>query len=301
MAELATLSVVVVTYNSRPLLERCLAALPAAADGFERDVVVVDNASTDGSAAAAGRTGARVIANARNRGFAVAANQGLAATGGELVLLLNPDVVLPPGSVGRLAARLRARGAAAVGPRTVDLDGRPNVSSYYLPRPDLAQLVLCYSRLLGRSGLARARRRRCGAAALGEAEALVPQIPGACLLTRREVLDRVGLLDERFPIWFEDVDWCARVDQSGGTLLYVGTETVVHAAGASFAGWQSPAKEAMFYRSLLLYFRKHAPLSWPLAWAVVVIDRVVRIVITRRPDHRAVLRWLLARRVPLPG
>lgn len=300
MAERPTLAIVIVTYNSRSHLDRCLAAIPDAARGLNWHVVVVDNASTDGSDALARDAGATVITNSRNFGFATAANKGIRSTSGELVLLLNPDVILPTGSLRRLADRLETNGAAAVGPRTVDGCGTSNVRDYYLELPSLRQLLFCYTRLLGRSGLTRSRRRWCSQAGLGKTEERVPQIPGACLLTRRWVLEEIGLLDERFPIWFEDVDWCARVTERGGVLVYVGTETVVHEAGASFATWRSPAKEAMFYRSLLQYFRKHAPLSWPLAWALVVTDRIVRIALTRRPDHRHVLRWLMTRRVPLP-
>jgi len=294
-----TVSVIVVSFNSGLDLEEALPRIYGAAVDYEVRTTVVDNGSSDNSVAVARRFGAEVVEIGLNRGFAYGVNVGLRRNESDYVLLLNPDVRLGAGSIDALIAAVRAEGASAVGPRTVDGLGVPNTSGYYVRLPSLPQLLLVYTRLLGRRLPERWRCRWYEHCELGEGRHEVEQIPAACLLAPISTFNDVGPFDERFPIWFEDVDWCRRVGRSGGTLVYDGSITVVHIGGTSFNEWTGPAKEARFYRSLLLYFRKHHR-SWPFAWVLVVLDRILRFALTGTMDHVRVLVWLLRREVPLP-
>lgn len=293
------LTVVIVSYNSAPELTRCLAVLSSATRGIDATVVVVDNGSRDNSVDIARAAGAVVIENRRNVGFARAVNAGLRVSQGDLLLLLNPDVELAPGSITALAEALDRTGATAVGPCTVDSEGRVNTTRYYLKAPTFWQVLFFYTRLFGASQSEYRRCRWFNECGLGEEVREVDQIPGACLLTTADAIDRIGPFDERFPIWFEDVDWSERVRRAGGRLLYIGSIVITHSSGASFARWRSPTKEAMFYRSLLLYCRKFH-WWWPFAWLLVIADRIARLVVTRRAEHARVLRWLVTPTVPLP-
>ncbi len=125
------LSIVIVTYNSRADIDRCLSSLVEHPAAIDHEIVVVDNASTDGTAADMRQrwTGARVIDAGANLGFARANNLGIQQTRGELILLLNPDTIAPAGSIDRLIAALDARPDAAIaGPRLVNGDGRAELS-----------------------------------------------------------------------------------------------------------------------------------------------------------------------------
>ncbi|HZW72206.1 MAG TPA: glycosyltransferase, partial [Caldimonas sp.] len=124
------LSIIIVSFNARADLERCLASLHDAPPHMPHEILVVDNASTDGSAGAARRwPDVRVIENRANVGFSAANNAGIRASRGDLLLLLNSDTVAPAGAIDTLVAELAAESDAAVaGPRLVDDQGRPELS-----------------------------------------------------------------------------------------------------------------------------------------------------------------------------
>src|SRR5262249_55675556 len=224
-------SVVVVSFNTREVLLRCLAALHAHVR-LPFETIVVDNASADGSADAvrAGFPDARVVANSANVGFSRANNLGLRAARGEHVLVLNSDCEVRPGAVEALAAVLDARpDVAIVGPRTVGSDGRPQVSF----GPRLTPLGEWRQRRLvrgGREGRADVLRE---VAALAAREQEPDWVSASCLLARRRALDAVGGFDESFFLYEEDVDLCLRVRAAGGRVVYTPTAEVVHHLGRS--------------------------------------------------------------------
>lgn len=302
MSSNATLTVVVVSYNSVRDIPYCLRSIGPAAIGFDTTTVVVDNASSDGSAELACSLGARVIRNPENVGFAVAANMGIRAHPADYVLVLNPDVILAVGSVTQLAAVLDGDGQlGAVGPGMVDGDGAPNTDGYYLRRPTLRQVAVFYTRLLPFLATPAERCRTQVECWLGGEDRDVEQIPGACLLTRKEVLDDVGLLDEDYLLWFEDVDWSWRARKAGYRLRYVGSTSVTHLGGSSFVGWKGISREVVFYRSMLTFFRKHDAGRVPAVVALVLIDRLVRLVVTRRWHHGQFLWRYLRSSAGLPS
>jgi GT2 family glycosyltransferase len=255
----ARVSAVVVSFNTRDELLRCLAALRGGASRLG-EIVVVDNASQDGSpdAVRAAFPDVRVIANADNRGFSAANNQGFRAATGEYLLVVNSDAEVRPGAVDAMAALLDEQpDVGIVGPRTVGSDGQPQVSfgPELTLRSEWAQRRLVRGVREGRPDALRAVRER-------SARAQEPDwVSGSCLLGRRAALDAVGFFDEAFFLYEEDVDLCVRVRRAGWRVLYTPDAEVVHHLGRSMA--QAPERAGLEYqRSHLLYYRKH---NGPLA------------------------------------
>ena len=267
--EKARIAVVLVSYEAR-------AAVLAALDALLRlsiaaEVVVVDNASTDGSpeAVRARHPRARVLANPENLGFARACNQGWRASEAPFVLFLNPDAEPLPGAVEALTGVLDARAdVGLVGPRTRFPDGAVQVST----GPDLSLLAE-----FGQRRLVRAVRRR-EAWALERAEALHARehepdwLSGSCIVVRRSVLEATSGFDEGFFLYEEDADLCRRARAAGWRVVFTPAAEVRHELGRSMA--RAPRRAVLeYHRSHLLYYRRH-----------------------NGPAARAVLRLLLAAR-----
>jgi hypothetical protein len=296
------LTVIIVTYNSAGQLPACAAALDAALVGLAARVVVVDSASTDGSAVLARRLwpAAAVLERPINAGFAAAVNAGLAAAAGRAVLLLNPDAVPAPGALAALLAYLDATPVAGiVAPRLVDAAGRPVLSCYpFLSLGTIAWRHLQLGRLLPNRLLGRYRRATLDPAA--QAPVPVEWAQGACLLLRRAMLDQIGPLDERFVLYCEEVDLCRRAALAGWRTDYLPTAVVRHHEGSS-AGRVVPLKLASHYYSKALYFDKHHPgPAAAAARALLLLDLALRsgyrlagALIGRPPDAARRLRAYL--------
>jgi GT2 family glycosyltransferase len=264
-----SLTIVIVSYNARAHLENCLASIAAARPSMPYDIVVVDNASADGSVDAVRNNwpGVQLIAQDSNTGFAAANNAGIRATGGELILLLNNDTLVPPGAIDRLCGRLREVSVAgAAGPRLVDGSGRPELSfgPMISPLAELRQKLLMASyerdvRPVAR-WVERATRR----------ERFVDWVSGACLLVWRRDAEAVGLLDERYFLYTEDVDFCAAIRARGRKVLFTPAAQVTHLRGRSRATVPAAANAA-YRRSHLAFYEKHHP-----RWAPV-LERYLRL------------------------
>jgi GT2 family glycosyltransferase len=248
------ISAIVVSYNTRDHLLRCLEAL-LAPTGVSREAILVDNASTDGSvdAVRARFPEVRILANAENLGFSRANNLGLGAARGPFALVLNSDCEVRPGAVEALCAILEARPEVAiVGPRTVGTDGAPQVSF----GPSLTLLAEWRQGRLVRgvkAGDAAALRH---ASALAAREQEPDWVSASCFLARRTALDAVGGFDESFFLYEEDVDLCLRVRRAGWRVVYTPTAEVVHHLGRSMD--RAPAVARLeYHRSHLHYYAKH--------------------------------------------
>ncbi len=259
------LSIVIVTYNSRAHLDACLGSLTRDRPVVDHEIVIVDNASEDGTAEATRERwpAVRVLDAGGNLGFAAANNLGIRQTFGELILLLNPDTIVPPGAVDTLVGVLdRDRDAAAAGPRLVDGDGRAELSfgRKMSPLAELRQKILVAGHHRRVPGIAhyveRATRR-------GRA---VDWVSGACLLVRRTDAEGVGLLDERYFMYAEDVDFCAALRARGRRVLFAPDAVVTHLRGRSAATARSATDQA-YRRSHLAFYAKHHPGWMPcLRW-----------------------------------
>jgi GT2 family glycosyltransferase len=257
------LSIVIVSYNTRELLARCLETVYAA-DPIALEVIVVDNASRDASVAMLREHFPEivVIQNEVNRGFAAATNQGLARAGGRYVLLLNSDTEVSQGAWGQLIAFMDQHPAAgALGPRLLNSDGSLQRTAKRFPSP--------LSALFGRKSVLthwfpHNRFSRAYLLELDESRAEPFEadcLSGACLLVRREVLEQVGPLDEQFFMYWEDNDWCYRIKAAGWQIYALPTVRVVHHEGQSSRG--HPTRHIIaFHRSVYRYVCKHVARAW---------------------------------------
>jgi GT2 family glycosyltransferase len=267
--------VVVVTYNSGEVIERCLdscAHLP--------EVVVVDNASRDKTAELVRRRPAvKLIANSSNCGFAGAANQGVAALDTELVLLLNPDVELQT-PLDALAEALSQEGVGLASGTLVDSLGR--VQTGFTVRRFPTPLTLIFE-VLGINRVAPwngcNRRYRYLDIDLSK-PAEVDQPAGAFLMFRREVWQQLGGFDTQFhPLWFEDVDFSKRARALGLKIQYLPEVTARHRGGHSITGMSWGCREVCWYASLLKYASKHfRPYAYRGVSAAVVLGSMIRAV-----------------------
>ncbi len=235
VAPAVDVSAVIVTHNSAGVIDGCLRSLREAAGDLGLEVFVVDNASTDGSAAVA-RTvlpQATVIENAENRWFSAANNQAMRRSRGRYVLCLNPDTVVGPRAIHLMVHFLDAHAeAGAVGVRLLNADGslQPSCCNF----PSLPRLILQHA-LPWR----RLPPRLAGRADLRYGPHDVPQqvdwLVGACLMVRRETIAEVGLKDEAFPMFYEAADWCFRMRRAGWQVWFLPGAEVVHFGGTAVA------------------------------------------------------------------
>jgi GT2 family glycosyltransferase len=254
-----TLSIIIVSYNARRHLENCLSSLFETPPMTPHDVTVVDNASTDGSANAvrAAWPHVQVIAQDRNTGFAAANNTGIRATHGDLIMLLNSDTIVPRGAVDALVQRLTADSQAAVaGPRLIDTAGVAELSfgEMISPFTELRQkalLALHGWRVPPVTNFVERITRR---------EQYVDWLSAACLLVYRNDAEAVGLLDERYFLYMEDVDFCASIRALGRRILFTPSAEITHVRGRSRAAAPDAARAA-YRRSHLAFYEKHHP-SW---------------------------------------
>jgi N-acetylglucosaminyl-diphospho-decaprenol L-rhamnosyltransferase len=249
------LSVLVVTYNSADTISACLESIEAG--GAAAEVVVVDNASADGTAELVAERfpSVRLIANRANEGFARGVNRGWRETSAPYVLVLNPDTELGPGAARALVDFARAHPRAAlVGPRTLNVDGSLQHSCFRFP--NLRMVVTGFFELIPLDSPANGRYLR----EEYDRPHPVEHLKGSSLLVRRVAADDVGLLDETFFMYFEETDWCYRMQAAGWENWYTPDATVVH-RGAHSTSREPERMSAEFYRSQAHFYRKHYPLS----------------------------------------
>ena len=278
------ISVIIVNWNVRDLLRRCLASIEKYRGILSVESIVVDNASTDGSASMVQKefTGVKLFRMPKNLGFARANNRALAKAQGRYLFFLNPDAELTPGALEALVAYMDAHPEVAVAaPRIENPDGtyqrgsirrEPTLSSQLL-------IILKLSHLLPR---VHALQRYYYADFDPAREQMVDQVMGSAMFFRRSALDTVGYFDEKFFLWFEEVDLCRRVRQSGAAICYLPQARVIHHGGASFRQEVLITKQLIWYRSVVHYFYKH--FGWRHAVVLWFASRVALLmVILYRP------------------
>ena len=271
MPQTPRLSIVIVTHNSLNQIHACLASLSTHPPSPGHETLVVDNASPDGTAVAVRQRWphVRVIDAGVNLGFARASNIGIQQTSGELVLLLNPDTTAPAGALDALVACLDARpDAAVVGPRLVDASGRAELSFGAMIGP----LTELRQKLLVTGNDTRAPLIGAYVNRLTRGAREVDWVSGACLLVRRADALAVGLLDERYFMYAEDVDFCAAIRARGRRVIFTPEAEIVHLRGRS-AALKPRLVEAAYRRSQLAFYAKHHPGWVPLLRAYLKLRR----------------------------
>jgi N-acetylglucosaminyl-diphospho-decaprenol L-rhamnosyltransferase len=237
------LSVSIVNTGSRELLLACLASLA----GTDAEIVVLDNASEDGSVIAVRERfpGVRVVAQAYRAGFGANHNTVIRSTSGRYVYVLNEDTTADDWGFGALTAYLDAHPrVAALGPRLVYPDGRLQDSAWRFPTPLVSTLSLA---TLGRLGVTQSR---------GDEPRAVDWVMGAAVVLRREALEEVGLFDEGFFLYSEEVDLQARLHRAGWEVHYFPAVTVVHHE-SQFSADIPERRINEMWRSRHRYWRKH--------------------------------------------
>ncbi len=261
------LSIVIVNWNVRELLRACLRSLDP---NLHAEVIVVDNASSDGSVEMVRGEfpTVRLIANGRNLGYGAAINQAVSQCTGDYLLILNPDTEVRPGAVHRLVEFIYERPrAACVGPHLVNPDGSTQSSRRSFPG---LWTAFVESTILQRwfGGLG-ALRRFYRSAQPDDVPQQVDWLVGACLLLRRAALDEVGGFDERFFMYSEEMDLCYRLRQAGYEIWFVPRAEVMHHEAAS-SSQVLFRRNVNFHESRYRFFRKHhgAAPALALRWFV---------------------------------
>ena len=262
-----TVSVVIVNWNSRELLRGCLASLPWDSDDIRLEAIVVDNGSSDGSPEMVETQfpQVRLIRNEDNLGFVMANNQGLRAATGDFLFMLNSDTEVQAGAIERLVEVVASDPhIGAVGPRLLNSDGTKQVSA--APFPSVIHRFLP-SKFEHAHDLAVEKRL------LGSEQPIadVGWLSGAALMTRRDVLERIGPLDERYFMWYDDIDWGQKLRKAGYRRVMVADAKVLHHGRQSGGTLPTRTLAAQLFDSEYLYLRLH---SGRLATCIVFLLRI---------------------------
>lgn len=287
------LSILIVSWNARDLLARALRSLTPC----PHELIVVDNASADGSADMVARDfpAVRLIRHESNAGFAGGVNIARRHASGERLLLLNPDIDATLDAIDELIAALNRDGRiAAVGGRLVGEDGAPQAGFHVRRFPTIATFavdLLLLDHLWPNNPVS----RRYLARDLPDDLALdVDQPAAACLMLRASVFDEVGGMDERFhPAWFEDVDLCRRIKDIGYRVRYEPRATFIHRGGVAMRTMGLGAFTRVWYRNMTRYARKHHGLvGWLAVKALIAVGMTLRVAVSLvRGDRAAVAAY----------
>jgi GT2 family glycosyltransferase len=252
------ISIIIVNYNAKELLKRCLASIFHFQKALDFEVMVIDNHSDDGSTKMLKSEYAQVklLQNQSNLGFAAACNQGIGLSRGRYILLLNPDTEFTSGGITKMVEFLAAHDKVGIcGPQMIDHQGEvlfscrsfpsfltaisssQSVLNRFFPKNPLSKKYLL-------KDMDRSQERE------------VDWVSGSSLLAKREVFEKIGLLDEIFFMYVEDVDLCYRAKKSGFLIFYFPQVTVVHQVGASTRK-RKPSMQVEHHKSMYHFYRKH--------------------------------------------
>jgi GT2 family glycosyltransferase len=277
------LSIIIVSWNSLRDLEQCLPSLGAGCAKHSFEVLLVDNASTDDSVAYARQAlqSLTVITNGSNAGFARANNQAMAVATGRYLCLLNPDTIVHPGALDILLTFLDGEtNVWACGPGLLNGDGTAQRTGVRFPSLwNIAVEAVFLDRLFPYTQVFGSHRELYEQ---GPEAREVEFVQGSCIVVRREVKARIGGLDERFFMYFEETDWCRRIAGAGGKVCIVPAASVTHFGGGT-TGHYDERRVVHYHESLLRYFGKH---RGPIAQCLV------RMIVFGRSCVRLLL-WLL--------
>lgn len=278
------LSVVIVNWNVGHMVKRLLESLCAHTSGITFEIFVVDNNSGDGSVPMirAEFPHVMVIANHDNRGFARANNQAIRESRGDFVLLLNPDTEIFDNSLGELVAWMRANPEAGIaGCMVLNTDRTLQRTIRRFPTMISQALIMLKLHHLFPRTISLTRYFAYHFDYTRQQE--VDQVIGAFFCIRRAVIEKIGLMDERFFLWYEEVDYCKQAQSAGFKIFYTPRASIIHHGGESFAQILALRKQRYMNHGLRLYARKQwgyaaylfftilSPISLFLAWLVELL------------------------------
>ncbi|KKP91700.1 MAG: Glycosyl transferase, family 2 [Parcubacteria group bacterium GW2011_GWA2_36_10] len=251
------ISIIIVNWKVRPLLEKCLESILADTESFSKEIFVVDNDSRDGTPEMimADYHQVTMIALPRNRGFARANNLALKQSSGEYIFLLNPDTEIQLGFFKTILAYFQAHPKVALlGPRILnsDLSQQASIRRF----PNLISQLLVLFKLTKVWPDNKFLKKYLATDFDYNREQEVEQIMGAAMIMPRATYEKIGLFDQRFFLWLEEVDYCKRIKDAGLLIKYLPTASLVHHSGISFSKERIFKKQLIFDWSLLYYFFK---------------------------------------------
>ncbi len=283
------LSIVIVSWNVRDLLARCLASIEKGRGDSTLETLIVDNASHDGTGEWLLQEGEKrknqkekwtIIANDTNRGFAAACNQAIARATGRYILLLNPDTeCIEEGAFEKMIAFMNDHPRCGIlGSKLIGSDGQW--------QPSVRRFPTARALIFGSLGKKNSRvvRQYLADDVDPNREQTVDQVMGACFLIRRELLDAIGSLDERFFIWFEEVDLCFRAHEAGWEVWYTPSVVFRHHGGTSFAQVATVRKQWMFGKSATQYFWKRGMMGSAFLTAAAIPVRMLASALRHLPS-----------------
>ena len=262
-----TLSIIIISYNTKELLKQCIESIVSnIAKPLSYEIIIVDNHSTDGTKKWLSKKkrspkslSFRVIFNDQNLGFAKANNQGIKIAKGEYVILLNSDTIVLDNALGEMVSYMEKNpDVAAASPLLLNPDYTPQLE-YFMHFPNLWQIFFYHNRFL---------RPLCKIVPFLKNKIYIfPQkqsfetemLSGAALMVRKEAFNKIGLLDEDYPFFYEDVDWCYRAQKLNQKLIIISPAKIIHLKGGS---WKKEKRQnSDFYKgvfkSMLLFVKKN--------------------------------------------
>jgi GT2 family glycosyltransferase len=281
-------SVIIVNWNTCDILRDCLASLYASTSNLTFEVIVVDNASSDGSVdmIKSEFSQVKLIVNAENRGFAAANNKAIAVAKGRYVLLLNSDTIVLDNAPGKVVdfADLHQE-AGITGCRVLNEDKTLQPTCFMFPSILNMILWITYlfklfprSRFFGRERMTWWSR---------DDVREVDVLTGCFMLVRREAIEQIGPMDERFFMYFEETDWCYRFRQAGWKVMFTPNAEIVHLGGASSKQVRT-CMVNQWRKSMLLYYKKHKSLlAYISAWVLIALFLLTRVLYWRIKGTKA--------------
>lgn len=253
------ISIVIVSWKVRELLKKCLESINSSRGDLQLEIFVVDNASNDGTVEMVKNDfpSVKLIASDKNLGFAKANNLALKQAAGDYVLLLNPDTEIKSDTLTESIAFMKSHPkCGAMGQKMLYPDGKiqPSIRRF----PKILPIILMLSKLPKMLPHLKSVENYLATDFDYGRERIVDQIMGAYMFMPREAIEKIGFLDERFFIWFEEVDYCRRLKAGEFEVWYSPSVSIMHVGGKSFAQQAIISNQWRFFSSALKYFLKYA-------------------------------------------
>ncbi len=300
VSEAPDLSIIIVSWNVRDLVLDCLASIEDAGLQLAYEVILVDNGSEDGTVRAVQMQfhDVHVIALPRNVGFGAGNNQGLLKMNGRHAVLLNSDTIVLPGGLERCVEYLDQNpDVGVVGPQLLNPDRTKQNCIHNAPT--------LISELVSQSLLRRMFPRRYPSKRIDYSEPVdVEAVLGACLFVRREVVQRVGMIDEDYFFFLEETDWCHQIRERGWKVVHLPDAQVIHLYGESTKKKVPLQTRIEYYRSRYTFFRKNRTRAAYVGLRLLVGAKLLLGSIfggRRAAEYRGILRWHVAGRPAKAG
>ncbi len=252
------LSIIIVSWQVKDLLEKCLTSIYENQDKLTLEIFVIDNASNDGSVemVKANFPEVNLITNINNLGFAAANNQGVKKAHGKYILVLNPDTRILEDTLSKMVDFMEKNYKVGItGCKHLNQDLTIQHSVRRLPT--ILPILLILTKLAKIVPGLPVLRHYLAAEFDYKITQPAEQVAGSFFLIRRETIEEVGLFDERFFLWFEEVDYCKRAKEAGWQIWYEANAEIIHYGGQSFTQKLTFKKQQLFFRSAWTYFKKH--------------------------------------------